>query len=176
MEIIVFSETRSVLEAFNGLSGKAKCGVSFKKTADLKKGLKSIDPDSLVYLDVSRMDDAALKKALRLLSGNSGLRYAIVDPKNAIKDAGALFHGGASDYLCRETLQGGLTEKRVRCAAAFRKREAPDREPEKKEMPSTYKPSGRDWKEISPGHEYTFCFMFIELDNLKESKKNFGDA
>ncbi len=176
MEIFVFSETRSVIAAFGGLSRKGRCSVSFMKTGELKKGLAGIAPDSLVYLDVSRMDDAALKKALRLLSGNNGLRYAVVDPKNAIKDSGALFHGGACDYICRETLQGGMTEKRVLCAAAFRRVEAPRNEPEETGVPSIYKPSGRDWKEIRPGHEYTFCFMFIELDNLKESKKTFGDA
>ncbi|HSV97816.1 MAG TPA: hypothetical protein VLM75_12910 [Spirochaetota bacterium] len=176
MEIIVFSETKSVIKAFSGLSIKWKFGVSFMKTGELKKGLACIALDSLVYLDVSGMDDAALKKALRLLSGNNGLRYVVVDPKNSIKDAGALFHGGACDYICREILQAGLTEKRIRCAALFRSGEAPGKAPEDAGARSTFKPSGRDWKEIRPGQEYTFCFMFIELDNLKESKKTFGDA
>lgn len=176
MEIIVFSETRSVIEAFSGLSRKGKCDVSFMKIGELRKGLGGLAPDSLVYLDVSRMDDVALRKALRMLSGNNGLRYAVIDPKNAIRDAGALFHGGACDYVCRETLRDGLTEKRVRRAAGFRKSDAPETGPEGAGSRTTYKPSGRDWKEIRPGQEYTFCFMFIELDNLKESKKVFGDA
>lgn len=176
VEIIVFSDSKSVRDAFTGLTLKGKCGVSFMKTGDLRKGVALIPPDALVYIDVSKMDGAAVKKALRLLSGNNGLRYAVVDPKNTIRDAGALFHGGACDYVCRETLREGISEKRIRCAAEFRKTEEPPVEPESGGMRPGHRPSGRDWKEIRTGQEYTFCFMFIELDNLKESKKTFGDA
>lgn len=176
MEIIVFSDSASVRESFAGLAKKGKCGVSFMKTADLKKGVACAPADALVYLDVSKMDASAVRKALRLLSGNNCLRYAVVDPKNSIRDAGALFHGGACDYVCREALREGISEKRVRCAAEFRKTEGPRVESESSGMRPGFRPSGKDWKEIRTGREYTFCFMFIELDNLKESKKTFGDA
>jgi len=176
VEIVLFSDSRAVREAFAGLSRRGKCGVSYMKTGDLKKGMASLAADTIVYLDVSGMGEAALKKALRLLSGKDGARYAVVDPKNSIRDAGALFHDGACDYIGRETLRGGITEKRIRRAAEFRKTEGPAAEAGDCGLPVGCRPSGRDWKEIRSGQEYTFCFMFIELDNLKESKKTFGDA
>ncbi len=176
MEIIVFTENKSVVGAFGGLSRKGAYEVSFLKVDELKKAMPGIPSDALIYLDVSRLEGPALKKALRLLSGNNALRYAVIDPKNAIKDAGALFHEGASDYVCKEALRGGITEKRVRCAAGFRSGGEPAKEPVEEGARSAYRLSGGDWREIRPGQEYTFCFMFIELDNLKESKKTFGDA
>lgn len=37
--------------------------------------------------------------------------------------------------------------------------------------------SGNDWKKITQGKEYTFSFMYIELDDQKEIKKRFpGNA
>jgi hypothetical protein len=61
-------------------------------------------------------------------------------------------------------------------AVAFLKERfsAPVEDVEEKEEVSKYILSGTNWKSIRSGQEYTFCFMYIELDNRQKLKGVFS--
>ena len=82
-----------------------------------------------VYLDISGLSQAELKKALGLLKKNTSF-WGIIDPKGKAEDPALFFFQGASDYIGPAAVIKGLTKKRFNAAlshAAGKKEDASGR-------------------------------------------------
>ncbi|MBA7683553.1 hypothetical protein ES703_91922 [subsurface metagenome] len=176
MKIIVFSDLETIKTNFAGVKRSKNFTVEYHSCIELKKKLKSTDKNTFIYIDISRYDDQERNKLLKYLSGLESCRYGIVDPEGAVKDTALLFFGGASDYLGREVFKEGITAVRINKAAAFL---APGQPPgtEARWLPEikNFIPSGPNWSGIKSGQEYTFCLMYVELNNHEALRKNLGE-
>ncbi|MCU0847611.1 MAG: hypothetical protein MUD12_06955 [Spirochaetes bacterium] len=172
MKIIIFTDSKNTAKLFDPLKKAKDCSLELHPRSDLKKKSGSLTKDSIIYLDVSDYKEADRKKALAILEKLTGYRYGIIDPKGAVIDMAGLFHSGASDYIGRDLAKKGINAKRPAQVAEFK---AVDIAVKTTPVKKNYILSGKDWKEIKSGKEYTFCFMFIELDNQKEMRTIYGN-
>jgi hypothetical protein len=176
MHIFIFSDIKSIAKHFEGLEKSRTYTVQYCSTVEFKSVIKTVDKEDFFYIDISGFPESERKRLLQNLSRLNSYRYGIIDPKGMIKDVSLLFFNGASDYIGKEVLKDGLTVGRIKKTHKYFPpgySEAP--ESLKGELPSKFIPSGRDWKEIRFGQEYTFCMMFIELDHHGELRKNLGE-
>jgi hypothetical protein len=111
---------------------------------------------------------------LKYLSRLYGFKYGIIDERGVIEDSASLFHLGAADYVCKNILKSGITHLRIKKAATFRavRVKEPTAQLSKR---MKYIPSGRDWRGIKSGQEYTFTLMYIELDDKAKLKDSLSD-
>ncbi|MBN2160746.1 MAG: hypothetical protein JW807_15260 [Spirochaetes bacterium] len=168
MKIHVFSNGKTISKNFGGLIKAKKNELKISPPGELKKSLKGLPAGSLVYADVSSFKKTEVPALLKLLAKNEKLLYGIIDPAGTIADIAELFHNGACDYLDAGMLKKGVQQKRLDQIMRFKNIEAPDRAA--KAAKKNYILSGNDWKGVQKGKEYTFTFMFIELDNKSDLK------
>jgi hypothetical protein len=177
MQVIVFTDNKKIKDIFS-IIGKSKGNsVTSEPSASMKKMLREIDRESLIYLDAGKLTAPELKKNITLLSKLENIYFGIIDPKGIVKDTAELFHSGAADYMGKEQIKSKIPVKRLNSVLNYIKtihgEEAGT--PEDETVIENFISSGTDWKDIKPGREYSFCFMFIELDNQKELKGKYGD-
>lgn len=180
MELIVFSDARNADEYFYvSKSSLLFTQPEFYPTRDLSKTLKKLDSGALVYLDCSGLSQEAVSRYIRALSKDGQIAFGLIDPANAVEDSASLFHDGAVDYVNKTVLKNKITQKRLNQVLKLIEVARPDAlksisiKP-KKAKAGQYISSGRDWRIIVPGMEYTFCFLFFELDGVEEMEKNYG--
>jgi len=180
LDVLVFSDSRKVKESFRiRRKNNFFSPPSFCPQGSLRKKLKEAEPGSLVYIDLSGLDSKDVSKELRSLSRQSDVFYGVVDPAGIINDVAGLFHDGAVDYVDKNTLREGITLKRLnqvtRYLSEVRNLDLDEVNRAGAVQPSQhYISSGRDWKNIVDGREYTFCFMYIELDDSVEMERKYG--
>ncbi len=169
MNVTVYSDTKKTEDLFSSI----KKGYTFQYLSldKLKKGLKQVQPGTLVYVDISTLDETNRGKTLKLCQKLDQCHVGIIDSKGVIPDVAELFHRGASDYIGKNQYREGITQKRLKTVTAFKKLDISE---EITAIRSDYISSDIGWENIKPGNEYTFCFMFIELDNQKEIKSVYG--
>ena len=172
MEIQVFSDTKSVVSAFTGLKGNKDFSVKVHSAKELAKALKQVPGSIFIYIDISSFSQSEQGKALKAIEKQKGFAYGFIDPAGQLKDPSNCFHTGASDYLGKEMMKSGITSKRIKDAISFKK--IPLKECGENKDLSGYTLSGKDWSKVKDGAEYTFCLMFIELDNKKTIRSFFG--
>ncbi len=173
MQVLIFSDNKITGKPFAKIDKNRDHTLHFFPLADLKKVIKNTEHGSLVYVDITDVPEADLKKTLKYLSKMENNYYGIIDRENTIKDVADLFHNNASDYIGKELCKEEISPKRLTSIENFRNIQLPYPDDTKKgETP--YILSGKDWSSVRVGREYTFCMMFIELDNQKELKKNMG--
>jgi hypothetical protein len=175
MRIFIFSENHTVRALFKGFERSRTFKFFYFSFSEMKKRVKELEGDDFFYVDVSGQEQQQINKVLSSISRLGTHRYGIIDPKGAIKDIPLLFFKGASDYIGNEVCKSGLSAARVKNALSyyppcFERLPAAPKKGEK-----SYILSGKDWKNIKVGHEYTFCMMFIELDDHMELKKKIGE-
>jgi hypothetical protein len=181
MDIIVFSDDKKVRKYFEPLAKDKKINLTLQPVRDLKKGLKKIGQGSAVYIDISRMKKPELSGILKSLKKLNGVIFCAVDPVDSADDVAALFHDGISDYIGSGLLKKKIDSKRIVRAAEFSLASgslpaAVREEPTEYRAEKKYKLTGNDWNKIKPGQEYTFAFMFIELDDQKELRRTLGET
>lgn len=177
MKIAVFSDNKTIDQYFKKIKTNKQYTVEYYETKNLKKILKNYDQASLVYLDIEKFSKENLNKTINFLSKQIFYRYIIIDLKNKINDIAEVFHKNAADYINDKTYKDGLTLKRIKSILSFK-------EIKEEELPLVNKSnghkdiiiSGKDWKDVKNGKEYTFCFMYIQFDNYKELKTECGSA
>jgi hypothetical protein len=172
MQILVFSDSRTVDKPFSKLIKSKEVVVHFFSTSEIKKVLKNTEHGSLLYVDVSDMPTDERNRMIKYMARLENYRYGIIDRKNIIQDVAELFHNNACDYMGKELFKGEIPLKRIRTIESYNDVLCADKEENVKV--SHYKLSGKNWNGIKAGQEYTFCMMFIELDNQKELKKSMG--
>lgn len=176
MEVIVFSDLKTIDTCFKNVKKSRNIALKYLPCAEIKKTLKSAAKSVFSYVDISGVDAPEINKMLKYISGLEGCRYGIIDTEGAIKDSALLFFNGASDYIGREIFREGVTALRVKKAVQFY---APGLSlqtvTEAASDAETFKSSGCGWTGIKSGQEYTFCLMFIEIDNHAELRKEYGE-
>lgn len=168
MKLYIYSKTKAVKDFFNSIKLKKNEIIEIKKPENLFEDLKKIHPAEMVYCDVSSYDEKELKKILKALEVQK--KYGIIDPRSQLNDIATLFYSNASDYIGKNLLKEGFTAQRLRTAYDYKILDEKDTIV----VPEDFILTGKDWKDIKSGKEYTFCLMFVELDDLRELKKQTG--
>jgi hypothetical protein len=182
VHVLVFTGSSRLRAAFKlGRQRGLVSGVDFASCAELPRVLKKLDAPTLCYLDVAELGEARLRACLRSIARKENVVYGLIDPGGKIKDVARAFHEGAVDYLGRAALAGGVGVQRLRRVLSFVQGVNPDLLDEaaakaRGVLQASYLPSGSDWQEVVAGREYTFCFMFIELDGKEDMEKKYGVA
>ena len=145
------------------------------------KGL-ILSSEDQVYLDISGLSAAEIKKAVGQLKKNSAF-WGIIDPRGAAEDPALFFFDGAFDYIGPALVKKGLTKKRFSGAlsrtavkkdagSAARDAESADR---KKALKL---PGGKfeGWKSIRPGTTESFFFLFVTLSKKINLRSLVGEA
>ncbi|MFW5862011.1 MAG: hypothetical protein ACOCWZ_07140 [Spirochaetota bacterium] len=172
MQILVFSDNKGINKPFTRLIKSKEITVHFFSPSEIKKVLKNTAHGSILYVDISDMSPDERAKMMKYLARLENYRYGIIDRKNIIHDVAELFHNNACDYMGKELLKEEIAPKRIKTIETYRAMQLPDEE--QNPAASNYILSGNNWNNIKTGQEYTFCMMFIELDNQKELMKNMG--
>lgn len=180
MDLVVFSRTDKVREYFKIYRKNNHFSLPrFFTGKDLKGQINSIKPDSFIYLDLNGFSESDTTRYLRLLARKEGIFYGLLDPQGKIKDAADLFHRGAADYVDKSLLKQGINSKRMNSIfqylqdCRYETLQGIARK-DRLSIEGEYQPSGKDWRQIIPGQEYTFYLMFIELDGKEEMEKKYG--
>jgi hypothetical protein len=164
MIIYLVSNIKNIERSFACLAKAKKHAIRIVPIFQLKKTIACLPHGSFMYIDVSSLGKKEVRQTLNLLARLDGSHYGVIDPKGLIADIAELFHRyGASDYIDAALLKRGVLPKRIDAVMKFLKIEDPDKK--NMRLEKTYILSGNDWKNICEGDEYTFCFMFIELDD-----------
>jgi hypothetical protein len=170
MKIYLISNNKKIEKNFAGLSKSKKHTLQIAPVSELKKTIAGISSGSFMYLDVSSLESTEVPRIIKLLSKLDGSHYGVIDPNGRITDIAELFlcHR-ASDYIDAAILHKGVLPKRIDHIMKFRQIEDPDEK--NRLLKKNYILSGCDWKNICEGNEYTFCLMFIELDDKARLKR-----
>lgn len=177
MEILIFSDRKHISKPFEKIVKAKGCSVEFYPVKDFSAKIKMSREYHLFYLDISSVKEPDKKKYLNQIYKTKNARIGIIDPDNSISDVSELFYNGAADYIGKGLYNAGITLKRIQKVFDYRiiVDEVPVCEKEEDNgKAANYILSGSDWALINPGQEYTFCFMFIELDNFRDMKKTAG--
>ena len=147
-----------------------------------------------VYLDISGLSPAELKKALGPLL-KRGDFCGIIDPKGTAKDPALFFFMGASDYIGPALVKKGLNKRRFTAAlawalekkspeetgaAAVKTGDAvcePDEEaPKKKKSQKLLAGKFEGWQSVRSGTTGYFLFLFVSLSAKSNIRSLAGEA
>lgn len=174
-KVVVFSSKKPLLSKLDNLKKIRLFSYSAEDPENLKSRLAAETDAILVYLDATQFAEAEIKKLL--VSQKNLVRFAIIDSTGVISDPAKHFHLGAVDYIGKGLFQKGVTGKRIKDVVDFcdfpqdHTQDAPAAP-----SPDRWRLSGKSWKNIKSGQEYTFCFMFVEIDLIDEWKQKSGQA
>ncbi len=183
MKVLLFSDKKTTIQQFAPIERSKTYSLSVHTLSELKEIVKSEGKEDLYYLDVTGMEDNEREKVLRYLKKQwkeKGLCYAVVDGKDALADPAALFHDGAVDYIGKDLLKEKISTKRINAVVEYIADTANMIEESTKAgtkiagTKSNYILSGPGWKKVKAGKEYTFCFMYAELDLHSDWQKKSG--
>ena len=173
MEIAIFSNGKNIKSIFTKLEKSKTYTISYYPTDDLKKAVKKISPTSLIYFDINNLDKDAINRTVKFLASLEKMIFGIIDLKNSVNDVFELFYNGTSDYIGKNIIKENITEKRLDKIKEFKSEFFKNNKENNFKPKAPYILSGNDWKNIKTGDEYTFCLMFIELDNQNKLKNKF---
>lgn len=172
MRVVVHSDSAHAAPCFKRIERGSEYEVEVHPTRDYRKNLRSLSPPLVLYLDIQGLSQAEVTRAVKYLGSTSGVLAGVIDPKGSVNDVAGLFHQGLFDYIGKRVWHEGLTLRRFRRAVdAFSDRLATNGS-------SGAAPSRivavDSWQKITSGNEYTFCFMFFELDLNEDWKTKSG--
>jgi hypothetical protein len=174
MDIIIFSNGSGTEKMFSAVDKSKLFNVRICPVSELKKILKNDSP-VFAYLDIRDMTDAEMKKHIAYLAGLKNTGCGIIDIQGRIADPAGLFFSGVSDYVSRELCSRGVTAARIRSAVMYGKKNGDGICSPGDGTAKKYILSGDGWGSVRAGYEYTFVFMFIELDRIEKIKKHGPD-
>lgn len=172
MQVIVHSDSPRALDCFKRIERGGEFELLQQPAKDYRKSIRDSRQLIIVYLDIQGLTQAETTRALNFLSSAEGALAGVIDPKETISDIAGLFHQGMFDYIGKSLWRDGVTLKRMRGAVdAFALQ--PEDEEEENPIGGELLTAG-GWNEIVTGTEYTFCFMFFELDLNQDWKTKSG--
>ena len=176
MDIVIFSDSKKIGDLFSRIRGK-QYSFHYFPLSELRKTIKNTQSGALLYIDVTNLEESERGKTLKFLSRLKDYHYGIIDPRGAIHDIAEQFHNGACDYIGKGLFKEGIAQSRLKKVIELVTSDTAAGVTSEEDVSTTkYILSGNSWDDIKSGNEYTFCFMFIELDNQKELVKKFGAA
>ena len=168
---------QSIISRLKPLEKSRYFELCFINPQELKYYLVDSPGPALTYLDASLSSSAQITKLLKESTAGGRHRIGIIDGSGSIADPGELFHQGAVDYISKKMLQAGITAARLRKVVSFCGFEAATKgKGENTALAPEWKLSGSSWANVKNGQEYTFCFLFVEIDLIEEWKEKSGHA
>lgn len=168
MDIYVFSNLKNIDKSFAGIKKEKNVSIRILPAGEIKKLTTIAHPGSLIFADISSYKEKEIPRTLKFLAQLESYHHIIIDPNGSAEDIAGLFHNGALDYIDKKLLKSGITLKRLSKVLEFKK--IVYETDEQKSAKLNYILSGNNWENIVPGRIYTFCFMYVELDNKDELK------
>jgi hypothetical protein len=144
--------------------------------SSLDKALGEARYTDMLVVDAALFGEEALYLFLQKMSTRKGPCITVADLHHQLRDPGRLFHCGAVDYLTEKSIQ--------QMHEAGRKKQLSDyilrmyekyEELTEEEIKNEHSLSGDSWTKIKSGREYSFLFLFVELDYKEQWKQNYGD-
>ena len=153
-----------------------KTGNNLKLPAGLK-----IQANDLVYLDISGLTPAELKKALGALKKSRGSSFwGIIDPKGSAEDPAMLFFEGAGDYIGPVLVKKGLNKKRFAAADSHNAGLRPGESRKSQDLPTNKikLPAGKfeGWKSQRAGTTASFLFLFVSVSGKTNLRSQVGEV
>ena len=175
MDVFIFSDSNSLQKQLKIKSKNNKFNINHLPVNLLKKTLKAIQEQSLVYIDISGLNDK-INSTLSYLSKTNNIFFGIIDLKGLITDIQYIVSLGAADYVNKESYKTAFTDKRFKDVIAYLKKYRKDYSEVKISIqkPEEYIVSKNGWKNISENNDFAFSIMFIEFDGIEEMKKKYG--
>jgi class 3 adenylate cyclase len=173
MKVLVFS--RSPAAILRTLSARARKDMNLEafSLSALRESLPSPAEAALVYVDVRGLSDKERAKALAEIAKNPQVCFGVLDPMGTVKDIAALFHAGAVDYIGKKLTLAAFTARRAAAVAEYAREayggEDGDAAGTGEATESAAVSDG--WRDIVPGKEHRFAFLFVEVDDAEELKK-----
>ena len=177
MNVALFTDRNSVEKRFEPVRRSRSHVLQCFPRSELKKRVKGLEQGTFIYIDIAVCEDEERNRLLAYLGRLRGFRYGIIDTEGKIKDVASLLHSGASDYLNRDLLHGGMSVRRLNRAVSLHTSEADLGTPSAGTLRGqAIISSGSDWSAVRAGQEYTFGMMYIELDGQSRFKNKLSDA
>ncbi|MDR2965987.1 MAG: hypothetical protein LBU88_09450 [Treponema sp.] len=164
---------------------------TFPKNAEILSmaALSKHSPDNndISYIDAGGLEGAELKKILTQIKNKCKTSpWGVIDSKGSVKDIGALFFDGASDYLGAASLKSGIDLKRIAEAQKWRKKLAGITEDDSssgeegaKFLSSSIKlPSSSafpGWKKMQPGMSMPFYLLYCSVEGKTSLDSRFNE-
>ena len=175
MEITVFTDSEKTKGIFPRTDRKNGHSTIFQPRGDIKKSLKDAPGDSLFYFDIEGYGERETKALLKSLGKYPYIHYGLIDPDGQVEDAAALFHDGAVDYIGPSLAGKNITAARLKKTLLFNSlKPKSNGNGNSSGIIRNLIISGDNWENITQGNEYTFCFMFVGLDNQSAIEKKLG--
>lgn len=175
MKIIVCTENRSLIKAFKAIDKSRTFDLETAAPGNVKQVLADNRESALVYLDASVFSTTQIRRFLKAPALEDNYRFGIIDGAGDIDDPATLFYQGAADYISKDLAKQGITVARLKQAVSYCDfSETLPEAPLKAALKDDWKLSGRSWAGVKSGEEYTFCFMYIEIDLIDEWKNKSG--
>jgi len=153
------------------------------KYVSLEEGLGLLKKEtevSIAYLDVTGMETKEIRRHIKGLTKDENTILGIIDIKNEVDDPADLFHQGVSDYinkgLSSEIKPGRLKKVEEFGISCFSDKEQDcDKIKEQANLPPKRKlvPQA-DWSKVIEGKNYSFCFLYVEMDLPSDWRKKAG--
>ena len=175
MDLIISTVSGTVKKAFNNAAKTGGLKVSWCDSDSIIQTVMESEENIFIYIDISEMDNDQTIALTNTLSNKAHARFGIIDPHGSVEDIAGLFFRGASDYIGKDMLKNGLSPDRLKKAAEFRG-EAKKYDTTAANGKKKFILSGKDWQNIMENREYTFCFMFIMLEDQDIIGKKLGDG
>jgi class 3 adenylate cyclase len=176
MKAVVFTNAPQKVPRLQFLAGRGVQELEIRPLSQLKKALPSLEVAPLVFLDVQGTTEKERARLLAMIAANSRVRFCVLDPADDVRDVASVFHAGAVDYIGKGMASTRATGKRRSAALLYAKRIGVGHDVlSPPEVPLDVQAAVSDgWAEIEPGHEHSFAFLFIEVDEAEELKKRHG--
>ena len=134
-----------------------------------------------IYLDITNLDSAEIKKSISLLKKNTGF-WGIIDSRGLAEDPAFFFFEGAGDYIGSILAKKGLTKKRFEAAFSWAGSSLDSKEKEvaaveSEEKKKSFFPHGKfaGWKSIRMGTVGSFFFLFVSLSGKFNLRSKLGE-
>ncbi len=176
INIYLFTKKRKIISFFNKIRKARTFSLTIYNPVNYRKILTNDSDYFFAYIDISSFTSSEKRKFLTYITRQRKFDYGILDPENWIVDSASLFHKGASDYLPGPAIIGEISTKRIKDAINFYMIESAESdigEPDSHSETILLKSS---WDIIAEGNSYTFIFMFIEIDMIKDWASHSGKA
>jgi hypothetical protein len=177
MDVIVFSDNPDISSCFINLEKTSGYTISYLPYKELAKDVKALKKNVFIYIDVSGLKEDKKDKVLQFFKNYTKRAYGIIDSTGRIKDIGALFLDGASDYIGKDALYEEMSPLRLKKAYKlhlYKSHKVKDIRAVHESSEFIISPT--DWSIVKTGKEYTFYLMYIQLENSSRLTKNFGDS
>jgi hypothetical protein len=193
MTIIVASDDLRILKFFPNFSETKKMSLLAIDRASFMKNAKDLG-EALVFVwyDIAGLESSPLKAALKNL-GRLTVPWGIIDRKGLLGDACEAFWLGGSDYIGPRTNLETLDSARLKKALAWAVSRIPAEKPPaiaeksvekvKKILNVTdgiplrenFKDSSAGWNSIKEGIDYTFAFVYVQIDRTERLLETLGE-